>query len=447
MYYHVHIYQKHNCHEIKANLTEEELESRIVNPYQEGEPIVINGKTIQLNLIERIQIFKTITVLDEIVKGFQKEYDRDTSTFKMFGLSPTVKAMETGIDVSDEFITGAAGNKSKFKLPTSQKIFISHSSQNQNYGNALVELLTGVGVKDEEIIFTSNDAYGIPIGQSIFDWLKSRISEKPHVLYLLSPEYYKSVACLNEMGAAWVVESKHTMIFTPEFNLSSTEFLNGSINPREIGFFIYNHDKLIEFIESLRMDFGISFNHVLINQKIRLFLKNIKTFKSIAVSSQGFPPVLSNEVSLKALESVTPKQTIQVKPIVNKAQANSGKSRLLMDLESNKLKDEDVLLIHYIIETGRFKLGTGWRTGQEIENIKVWEEVQELNHSLSTNYDNALRRFEMKDVTEVSQTTGHGNPREISIKEEIKNELLNMSDELLSKIDEVFQRNKNTSTW
>jgi hypothetical protein len=60
MYYHVHIYQKHNYHGIKTNFTKEELESRIVSPYQEGEPIVINGKTIQLNLIERIQIFKTI---------------------------------------------------------------------------------------------------------------------------------------------------------------------------------------------------------------------------------------------------------------------------------------------------------------------------------------------------------------------------------------------------
>ena len=235
------------------------------------------------------------------------------------------------------------------------KIFISHSSQNQNYGNELVNLLTAVGLKDDEIIFTSNDAYGIPIGQSIFDWLKSRISEKPHVLYLLSPEYYKSVACLNEMGAAWVVENKHTMIFTPEFNLTSPEFLNGAINPREIGFFIHNHDKLIAFIESLRTDFSISSNHVLISQKIRLFLENIKNFKPIVASIPDLPPVLSNEVSLKDQEFQIPEQIIQVKPIVDRTQVQSEKSRLLIDLESNKLKDEDVLLIHYIIETGRFK--------------------------------------------------------------------------------------------
>lgn len=178
------------------------------------------------------------------------------------------------------------------------KIFISHSSKNKDYGEALVNLLTAVGVKDDEIIFTSNDAYGIPIGQSIFNWLKSRISEKPHVLYLLSPEYYGSVACLNEMGAAWVVENKHTMIFTPNFNLSSPEFLNGAIDPREIGFYINNHDKVIAFIETLRADFTISSNHVLISQKIRLFLETIKSFS----------PTISSEPAAKFSQPVLNKE-------------------------------------------------------------------------------------------------------------------------------------------
>ena len=66
------------------------------------------------------------------------------------------------------------------------KIFISHSSANKDYGNALVELLRGIGITEDEIVFTSNTAYGIPIGQNIFNWLKSQITEKPFVIYLLS---------------------------------------------------------------------------------------------------------------------------------------------------------------------------------------------------------------------------------------------------------------------
>lgn len=326
------------------------------------------------------------------------------------------------------------------------KFFISHSSKNKNYGNELINLLTGVGVKDEEIIFTSNDAYGIPIGKGIFHWLKSRISEKPHVLYLLSPEYYQSVACLNEMGAAWVVENEHTMIFTPKFDLSSPGFLQGAIDPREIGFYIDNHDKLIAFIESLRINFSISKNPVLINQKIRLFIENIKKFDIKINLIPELQIITSNEDLSKKTNHENHKAEIITKQTTNNTLSKSSQSRLISDLEKNKLKDEDVLLIHYILENGRFKLGTGWKAGPEISNIKIWEEVQELKEILSINYENALRRFEMKNATEVSETTGGGNARELSIKDEIKDELLNLSDSHLSIIDEVFKRNQKTNT-
>ena len=49
------------------------------------------------------------------------------------------------------------------------KIFISHSSKNKDYGNAFVDLFTSIGAKSNEIIFTSNNAFGIPIGKDTFD--------------------------------------------------------------------------------------------------------------------------------------------------------------------------------------------------------------------------------------------------------------------------------------
>ena len=49
------------------------------------------------------------------------------------------------------------------------KIFISHSSENADYGLALVDLLTGIGVPRDKIIFTSDTSYGIPTGENIFN--------------------------------------------------------------------------------------------------------------------------------------------------------------------------------------------------------------------------------------------------------------------------------------
>lgn len=65
------------------------------------------------------------------------------------------------------------------------KIFISHSSRNKDYGTLLVELLRNLGIKEDEIIFTSNVAYGIPVSQNIFHWLKYQIEEN-RSLYIYS---------------------------------------------------------------------------------------------------------------------------------------------------------------------------------------------------------------------------------------------------------------------
>jgi len=324
------------------------------------------------------------------------------------------------------------------------KIFISHSSKNANYGNALVNLLTGIGISGDQIIFTSNDAYGIPIGQNIFDWLKNQIMEKPYVLYLLSPEYYKSVACLNEMGAAWVIENKHTMIFTPNFKLDSYEFQNGAIDPREIGFYINNNDKLIAFIDSLRTDYKVTTNQVLINQKIREFLDAIKSFNSTA-SKEIKTETLKNSIIADATVQVK-KETAKTEKIAIIPKKYVGKSRFFNDLMNGKLKDEEVILTHYIVDTARFRLFTGWQENQEIEKIKIWEDVNGINNTLSNNYESTLRRFEMKKLVSVSAETSGGNPKEMQITEELQDELLDLPTEIDEKINEIINNNPKTES-
>ncbi len=38
------------------------------------------------------------------------------------------------------------------------------------------------------------------------------------MIYHLSDNYYDSVACLNEMGAAWVVQNDYTVVGIPGFD-------------------------------------------------------------------------------------------------------------------------------------------------------------------------------------------------------------------------------------
>jgi hypothetical protein len=312
------------------------------------------------------------------------------------------------------------------------KIFISHASKNKNYGEALVDLLIGVGISADQIIFTSNDAYGIPTGENIFDWLKNRIIEKPHVIYLLSAEYYTSVACLNEMGAAWVVENAHTMMFTPDFKLDSYEFQNCVLDSKEIGVFMNNEDRLVAFIDSLKEPFDISVSAVIINQRIRTFIRCVNSFETpVAKAVIRKAPVVIESAEPVAKKVETPK-------VISTVQ---GETRFSSALLNGKLEDYEVLLAHYAVDNGRFKLGAGWQLGHEIEDIKAWEDVNEFNSLLSSNYEKALKRFEARNLLEISGVTSFGNTKEFKLLDKLQDELLNQSKEIEIQIKKVIEKN------
>jgi len=325
------------------------------------------------------------------------------------------------------------------------KIFISHSSDDSAYGNALVDLLRGLGVKENEVIYTSNVAYGIPLGENIFNWLKKQIIEKPYVIYLLSSSYYSSVACLNEMGAAWIVENDHTIIFTPDFEINSPEFQGGALDPREIGFFINNEERLISFIELLRKSFEISNKPVLIHQKVKEFLKVISSIKS-QTASESKPTILQSDNNKTAqTQELKVESIVQSVDDFSTTEQNTKSSgyytQFLSDIYEGKLNNEELLLIHYILDNAKVKLGTGWQEELEISKIRDWEDIRGLNDNLSSSYSSALRRFEIRKYTEVSAFTGFGNPKEVCLIQEIQEKILDFPIRLRAIINETVKKN------
>lgn len=316
------------------------------------------------------------------------------------------------------------------------KIFISHSSRNKFYGDRLVDLLRNVGIKENEIVYTSNTAYGIPVGQNIFNWLKTQITEKPFVIYLLSEEYYKSIACLNEMGAAWIIENKHAALFTPNFNLSSKEFQSGALDPREIGFYISDEERILSFLHLLSKDFEISKSHVIISQSVKKFLYEITNYEVEIIK-----PIIS-EVLKQEERPVFKKESLKADPIrfisTNQTDLFSKFTNLVT---SQKLKDDEIILLQYIIETGRYKLMTGWQEQNEIDNIKEWEVINEIDNKLSKNYSSTLKRFELRGFTGVSALTSSNNPKELMIREEISKHLLDLPESVIKVITETVEKN------
>lgn len=115
------------------------------------------------------------------------------------------------------------------------KVFISHRSSDKKYGHALEKLICGLGVKNNQLIYTSHPLHKIPLNANIYDFLRENINNNVFVIILWSNEYLESPACLNEMGAAWVVQTDYTNIFTPDFSFGNPKYYECAVDTRKMG--------------------------------------------------------------------------------------------------------------------------------------------------------------------------------------------------------------------
>lgn len=153
----------------------------------------------------------------------------------------------------------ALENDTRGKKP--QKVFISHSSYDKAYVEALVELLEDLGMPDGSIVCTSVPGHGIPGGAKIYDWLRNQfLTCDLRVVFALSKNYYNSPASLNEMGAAWVTKATDTLMLLPGFDFSG---IKGCVDPTEVGMKLDGDEeelkhRLNEFKDTLIAEHGLS---------------------------------------------------------------------------------------------------------------------------------------------------------------------------------------------
>lgn len=120
------------------------------------------------------------------------------------------------------------------------KIFISHSTYDNKIVDNFVDLLSHIGVREENVFCSSVIGYGIPQGSGdIYNSLKTEFQHHNlFVIFMLSQNYYRSPVCLNEMGATWIMQFDYQSILLPNFEFHNVE---GVINPRNISFKLDDH--------------------------------------------------------------------------------------------------------------------------------------------------------------------------------------------------------------
>lgn len=131
------------------------------------------------------------------------------------------------------------------------KIFISHSSKDEDYMWAFTNLLDRIHIPEDCIICSSIPDYRIKTGEKIYEWLRSQfMNYNLHMIFVLSENYYKSVASLNEMGAAWLTASKYDLLLLPGFRF---EDIKGCVDATKLGISLdANEDELKARLEDLR---------------------------------------------------------------------------------------------------------------------------------------------------------------------------------------------------
>jgi len=114
-------------------------------------------------------------------------------------------------------------------------IFISHKSRDKKYGDALERLLIGLGVQNDQLIYTSHPLHKIPLDANIYDYLRQNIHRNIFLIILWSNEYLDSPACLNEMGAAWVVQCDYSNLYVPTFDFKNPKYHECAVDTRKMG--------------------------------------------------------------------------------------------------------------------------------------------------------------------------------------------------------------------
>lgn len=100
------------------------------------------------------------------------------------------------------------------------RVFISHSSADTDIILSFIQnvLVLGLGLDKGDIVFTSDETYGINPGDDIPQYIKRNISGARVVLIMVSQGYKKSEVCLNEMGAAWALDRNIISVLMPDAN-------------------------------------------------------------------------------------------------------------------------------------------------------------------------------------------------------------------------------------
>lgn len=228
----------------------------VTSQYLLGNMILFSGTRIQNQDIRQVIIYET----NEDIVSMKRKADANVGRNVVFVYSrvDVLKDNRYSKDITRDvleqtqhYIKYVKGEpkeeKEKVKKPL---LFISHSSANENIATNLVQLLRTLGFNNKNLFCSSVPGYDIKEGEDIYDTLASKFQDyNIFVIFLLSSEYYQSAACLNEMGATWVLKANYSTIVCPGFSIPE---IKGAINPSKMAVVLEDNKRVNGKLNNLK---------------------------------------------------------------------------------------------------------------------------------------------------------------------------------------------------
>lgn len=172
-----------------------------------------------------------------------------------------------------------AAAKKQEKKSNEKIIFLSHKSSDKKYADALRNFIIGLGVKNDQLIYTSHPLHKIPLDQNIYEYLRKNLGANVFMIILWSNQYLESPACLNEMGAAWLAQSDYTNIYVPTFSFGNPKYHECAVDTRKMGA-VLNGDQhckasMLEFKDKIEAMFELKNDEKQVTYLLDQFLKEI----------------------------------------------------------------------------------------------------------------------------------------------------------------------------
>jgi len=103
-------------------------------------------------------------------------------------------------------------------------VFISHRGSQVDFVTALVNLLNNCGFTKENLFCSSVPGFNIDLDEDIIETLRKKfVNYDIYVVYVFSTDFFDSAYCLNEMGAAWVLQVGYSIIVTTDMDESKID--------------------------------------------------------------------------------------------------------------------------------------------------------------------------------------------------------------------------------